>query len=68
MSGDRDWGREYLIDFYRDQAIDAHEAQKASWGWFGRSQHWMFASWRCPACKAAKARQQFTTSGLHKEK
>ena len=46
-----------MRDFYRDQAIDEHEARKASWGWFGRSQHWMFVSWRCPACKAANSRR-----------
>ena len=37
-------------------AIAQHEDRKRSWPWYGRLQHWLFVSWRCPCCKAAKER------------
>lgn len=49
-----DAAREMLVEFYRGQAIDKHEADKRRWPWYGRFQHWLFCSWRCGACKAAK--------------
>lgn len=33
-------------------AIVQHQDKKRSWPWYGRFQHWLFVSWRCPACKA----------------
>jgi hypothetical protein len=37
--------------------IAQHEDRKRSWPWYGRLQHWLFVSWRCPACKAARAKK-----------
>ena len=28
-----------------------HQDTIRSWPWIGRVVHWLFASWRCPACK-----------------
>ena len=45
------WFMGMLGDLYRREAIEKHKAERLSWPWYGRFQHWLFASWRCPACK-----------------
>ena len=42
--------------FAKALTIAQHEDQKRRWPWYGRLQHWLFCSWRCPACIEAKKR------------
>lgn len=34
-----------------------HQDRIRSWPWIGRVIHFVFASWRCPACKYWRARK-----------
>ena len=43
------------IAWYRGETLSKHKRDKASWPWYGRVQHWLFCSWRCPACKALRS-------------
>lgn len=45
-----------LRDFYREQAVDEHRAQIATWPKVGRLSHAILVGWRCPACVAFKRR------------
>jgi len=54
-------------DWYRGEQIEKHRKAKASWPWYGRLQHWLFCSWRCPACKVIKAKPHATEQGRGRE-
>lgn len=42
---------QWFIEAMRQVEVDRHKQTRASWPWYGRLQHWLFCSWRCPACK-----------------
>ena len=41
----------YNSDEYKQDTINRHKKQIESWPWYGKFQHWLFVSWRCPVCK-----------------
>lgn len=49
---------QWFVDLFttqdRDRTIEKHRRDKAAWPWYGKLQHWLFCSWRCPACKALR--------------
>lgn len=58
------WVRKMIEQFERNRLIDEHERRKGEWPWYGRFQHWLFVSWRCEACKAARVRDGGDERGI----